>query len=372
MPIDRIQIIQGDNKMKKHLKLASLIVGLCLLLVMPLSTSANNADSMNAPIFKISNCKIDNNSKIVRNIKNIDKYFKKAKVKNTSDMKIDINLKELDELEANKPCTFESVIKLKIESETYNVNATGELIPIKLSNNDTVYLGSLQGYIDGVEKDENSIVLALHYMPTKNQQLITCCIGVKDDVGNEPTILAFGEWFKEIDEAILTRDSIAKEDESGDGRDLRTANDINSLKMPMSMVASTLSSNDYYPTFKDKSYVSTPYGPIVTTCFYAPILSSKGKLTDLYGKVGGHKSNMTNYATNSLGYDNVYNVFVKKAKVKLVSADDYFRLATGIGYYPQASETNISLSIPLFLGQSIPMNFTVSSTNVTLSPRYCQ
>lgn len=62
MPIDRIQIIQGDNKMKKHLKLASLIVGLCLLLVMPLSTSANNADSMNAPIFKISNCKIDNNS----------------------------------------------------------------------------------------------------------------------------------------------------------------------------------------------------------------------------------------------------------------------------------------------------------------------
>lgn len=298
------------------------------------------------------------------NEKAYEKRFFKVSNSISSASKIELNLVNEEDIILDEYVKFIGDGHITIDGENIPYTATGMLYTSVDNKNEIVFLGTLVGYINNSNEEKDMVSLSVQYMPDLNKAFISACIGIDDGKGSVPLMLDFGTPFNEITEAYLKKDKHIKEKESQQNLTEQQDN------MPISIMSYGGTVTDYDPRLKNTGYSTNN---IMTVSVYYQNKARFQTNNEVSAKVSANKANFENFMRSTYGYNIVTNsTDASTVKLEIVSADINYESTASV--VPTANTTNLNFTLPVYIGlynlgwQTIPINITTSSTNVSYRP----
>jgi hypothetical protein len=358
------------------MKIIKRIISLLIILSLAIATtaicSAASLDTNNSKKnkFKIVESLCTETKFADSNKKALEKNFS-GKFSESSKMRIELNLESNEDITYNDYVSFKGYGNIIIDNKNIPFNANGSLYPAANKKNEAVFLGVLTGYINNSVEDKNIISLSIHYMPEYDKTFIAACIGIDDGKGNVPVMLDFGTPYSEIKEAYLEKERQDKKDQIS--YDENQESSVGEEDASISILGYGGTVTDYDPRLKNTGYSSNN---IMAVNFYCQNKARFQTLNELSARVTANKANFENFMRTAFGYNIVPNsTDASTVKLEIISAENYFESTdSSTSVVPTAGSTNISFTIPVYIGkfnigwQTIPISITTSSTSVSFRP----
>lgn len=335
--------------MKKKLSLL-LIVFLLVVTILPgfkIIDESSKTDSffINAPFY-------DFDTEDSAHIENTSQRFFDGEslamqkwIKNSS-LKLNLRFKEDVAFNNSDFKTFDASGLIDLGNESHEFQASGTLLSSKTADKKTAYVGSLSGYIDGIETYDNHITLNVHYIPSIDKCYIPVAIGVLDDDGNLPTLVSFGAPFDEISKAtdLYINAKLNQEAEM----DIDEINNDSLSIIPL---------NDFNPSFAGTSYMPSNIGAV---SLYRPKKMNSNGNYYMYAKVNSHTNKALSYIKSNVD-SYAHTVAVTGGIVELKSNNINLRVYDST---PETKTYNVPIVIPYYSGGALQ----IFSTSLSYCP----